>query len=295
MISNYLSNQLTEERKQSAYEALDECINDSDIQYFFQQYNLTDDEEFIKRNSTRIMEYVINRDKNPYFYPTMQLINNTLHLTYIPKTEAQRFRMSNGENSIPKVYYDEITKNFKNAELDTKLLTTNDLSVLKEMKAFIDNYQRNTLNKGIWLYGSYGVGKTFLMSYFSKELVKQGIEVRFISFSNFMDKLMTKIKTNGDNLEKEVSKLSKVEVLILDDMGAEYIKLFGIGILYRILDYRMNNKKATFFTSNYNIHDYLESLNNVDGFNHHEKGRLNERMTFLSKQVQLVGKNRRNK
>lgn len=132
------------------------------------------------------------------------------------------------------------------------------------------------------------------MSYFSKELVKRGIEVRFISFSNFINKVMSKI-ANDESSEKEKNKLKKAEVLILDDMGSEYIKFWGISTLYDILDYRMNNRLSTFFTSNYNIHDYLESLNRIDGFNQYEKGRLRERMTVLSEQVQLVGQNRRQK
>lgn len=295
MISNYLSNQLTEERKQSAYEVLNECINDSDIQHFLHKYDLADDKEFISRNKSTIMEFVFRRDNDLNYYPILQLRDNALYVAYTYRLETQRIRVANGESAIPKVYYDEITRNFKHVTVTASNSNVNDVAVMNVMNEFMLNYKRNILNQGIWLYGNYGVGKTYLMGYFAKELVQRGIEVRFVSFANLINKLRNKVRTNQDVLEKEIDKLNKVEVLILDDIGAEYPKIWSINTLYDVLDYRMNNKKSTFFTSNYNIHDYLESLNNVEGFNVHKKGQMSERMTVLAKQVQLVGQNRRKK
>ena len=79
-------------------------------------------------------------------------------------------------------------------------------------------------------------------------------------------------------------------MLLLDDIGAEYLTPWSRDeVLEPILQYRMDEKLPTFFTSNF---DYsgLEKHFTINGENVKAK-RIIERVKYLSKEVRLKCKN----
>ena len=83
-----------------------------------------------------------------------------------------------------------------------------------------------------------------------------------------------------------------VEILLLDDIGAEYLTEWSRDeILEPILNYRMENNLATFFTSNYSI-DELEKHFSLGG-NSLRSRRILDRIKTLAKEVDLISESRR--
>ena len=84
-------------------------------------------------------------------------------------------------------------------------------------------------------------------------------------------------------------------MLILDDIGTESTGEWGYKtILYEILNYRANNKRLTFFTSNLTQEEFAAQVerrlkSRLDA------GRMLERIQVLSKQVLMTGPNMRKK
>ena len=97
-------------------------------------------------------------------------------------------------------------------------------------------------------------------------------------------------------MERIVDDLKEVDYLVLDDIGAESMSGFvRDDILFNILDYRMENKLITIFTSNHTMKTLREAFiydknNNKDTL----KGeRLLERVRVLTYEQHLGGVNLR--
>lgn len=175
MTLNYLSSSkfvIPDELREKAYKQLENNINDTDIQNFLREHDLANDQEFIRRNATTIMSYIHYRDNDPFFYPIIKLYCNNMDLTLSHRSNSQKIRLSNGETYFAQVYYDSITKNFKDIDVDLNMMTIYDIAVMEKMKEFRDNYKYGSLNKGIWLYGNYGVGKNILNELLFKRIGK---------------------------------------------------------------------------------------------------------------------------
>ena len=90
--------------------------------------------------------------------------------------------------------------------------------------------------------------------------------------------------------------LQNVDILLLDDIGAENVTPWGRDeILGTILQYRMNNKLTTFFTSNYTIEELEAHLAVTKNAEDKVKAkRIIERIKQLTEDIELISINRRN-
>ena len=87
--------------------------------------------------------------------------------------------------------------------------------------------------------------------------------------------------------------LKTTPILLLDDIGAEYLTAWGRDeVLEPLLHYRMNENLPTFFTSNLSLEElekhFVISNTNIDMIN---ARRIIERIKKLSTPVELVSKN----
>ena len=89
--------------------------------------------------------------------------------------------------------------------------------------------------------------------------------------------------------------IKNTEILLIDDIGAENITSWSRDeVLSPILQYRMDNKLKTFFTSNLSIEDLEKHLAlTKDGEEVVKARRIIERIKQLTSDVELVSKNLR--
>ena len=97
-------------------------------------------------------------------------------------------------------------------------------------------------------------------------------------------------------IEDKMRYLQNVDILLLDDIGAENVTAWGRDeILGTILQYRMNNKLTTFFTSNYTIQELEDHLSMTkNGEDKVKAKRIIERIKQLTEDIELISVNRRN-
>lgn len=149
--------------------------------------------------------------------------------------------------------------------------------------------------KGIYLYGDVGVGKTFLASGVANELAKSGNSIAFVHVPTFASRIRGSVQ-DRDAFDLEIYRMKNVDLLVLDDIGAETVtSWFRDEVLLTILNYRMEAKKTTWFTSNYSydqlfVHYAHSQKNQKEEL---QAERLLERIKYLSKSIELKGKNRR--
>ncbi|MDO5441947.1 MAG: primosomal protein DnaI, partial [Bacillota bacterium] len=130
----------------------------------------------------------------------------------------------------------------------------------------------------------------------ANSLVKNNEKVAFVKVSNFFNEMKSYIVSRNEMIDININKLQKADYLFLDDIGSEAVSEFvRDDILFRILDYRMENKLVTIFTSNLNKNDLLKhyTYDRKDNANLVNAKRLMERIEILAEDYVLVGKNMR--
>lgn len=188
------------------------------------------------------------------------------------------------ENSL-----DDI-KNARMKDIDIK--DKKRIDIIKWLKNFYDNYEKVNTLKGLYLHGSFGSGKTFLIAALLNELaIKKNAFVEIVYFPE----LLRNMKEDFSQVEDKLNYLQSVDILLLDDIGAENVTSWGRDeILGSILQTRMNNKLTTFFTSNLNIEELEHHLAITKGSEDAVKARrIIERIKQLTEDKELVSFNRR--
>ena len=158
---------------------------------------------------------------------------------------------------------------------------------------FVANYPSPD-QKGLYIYGDMGVGKSFMLAAMAHELSEtKKVATTIIHYPSFAIDVRNGIKDNS--VKEQIDAVKEAEVLVLDDIGAEqFSSWIRDDVLQVILQHRMIEELPTFFTSNYSFADLEAKLSNGrQGDETWQAKRVMERIRFLAKEVHLKGVNRR--
>lgn len=154
-------------------------------------------------------------------------------------------------------------------------------------KKFWDIETEKSLNKykdkSLFIHGKAGVGKTVLACSLAKEYIRQGRNVKFISYIKFIRTLQ------GGFLRKEdvyglANKIALYEgMLIIDDFGVSKTTEFVCDSVYGIINEREMEMLPMIITSN---HDLNEIANMFDE-------RISSRIKGCCEVFNMTGKDRR--
>lgn len=153
-----------------------------------------------------------------------------------------------------------------------------------------------TRDKGLFIHGDMGVGKTYMCIALANSLAQDDKKVAFVKVSSLVNELRYFDKDDKNKLNSTLNILKKVDYLILDDIGSESVTEFSRDdILFTLLDYRMENKKMTIFTSNLTKETLFEhyKYDRKDNTSSLRAKRLLERIDLLSEDYCLLGNNKR--
>lgn len=114
---------------------------------------------------------------------------------------------------------------------------------------FVTNYDSNSMNKGLYLFGNFSVGKTYTLACLANELARKNISCLLIYFPDLVSDLKNAIGTT--RFESLINMLKTVDVLMLDDLGSENMTPWlRDEILGPIINYRLLEGKTLFISSN---------------------------------------------
>lgn len=151
-------------------------------------------------------------------------------------------------------------------------------------------------NQGLYIYGDFGTGKTYMSIALVNSLARANEKVAFVKLTSFVNKMRQLVISDREEYDDILDRLKRVKYLVLDDIGTESLTSFiRDDLLFNLLDYRMENKLLTIFTSNHSMQSLHQSLM-YDKNNNKETlkaDRLMERIRVLAKEYHLGGQDRR--
>lgn len=171
--------------------------------------------------------------------------------------EYKKFRKEQLNKKI-KQYYgtDFITEQFKSKTIDNFIINKENVKTKLAAQKFIQKFKE--MKKGIIFEGPNGTGKTHISMAITNELMKQEVPVIFGTLTDLLEKYKENCKNNTEN---ELIKLyTKVDLLIIDDLGVEFINDWMLSKLFVIVNERMKNELPIIITTNYDMDQLKQRL-----------------------------------
>ena len=190
--------------------------------------------------------------------------------------------------------YSDVPTNLQNVFLSTMQVDANEDA--RKLYVLLNQIVAGEFNRGLYIYGMFGVGKTYSCIAFLNELARKHKKVAFVKMNEFASKMRNLVIKDNDLKNDICDRLKEVPYLVIDDIGAETTTSFiRDDLLFNILDYRMGHNLITIFTSNHS----LKTLHEAFLYDNHQNrddlkaGRLVERIRTLGLEFHLSGNNHR--
>lgn len=152
-------------------------------------------------------------------------------------------------------------------------------SILESCRSFAEDISCGRRVANLVLTGPVGTGKTHLSSAIANYLLQVGKSVSYLKIGRLLDLLReAKFQTKGET-EDYLQYLSKVELLIIDDLGTEVLTEFAGEQILNVLDERINHQLPWVLNTNF-------SPTELDA---HYELRLVDRITGTSKFLVFSG------
>ena len=193
---------------------------------------------------------------------TPSKIEGGVEFSYVPC--KYKLKIDEENKYLDNAYYFDIPKEIKDASLkNIDMKDKKRYPVIKWIKEFLQNSEKNIYSKGLYLNGNFGCGKTYLLSAMLNELARKGKRIAIIYYPEFIRSLKESFN-DPDEFREKYNYVKKVDFLLFDDIGAETVTEWSRDeVLGPILQYRMEEKLSTFFTSNLTISELEDNLANT--------------------------------
>ncbi|MGO4888670.1 primosomal protein DnaI [Anaerobacillus sp. MEB173] len=226
------------------------------------------------------------------YRPELYLDRNRIELRYEPCGQKRKHEERKKQQSMIKSLY--IPKEILHATFES--IDKDDVRFNSIAKAFeyATTIKPGESAQGLYFYGKFGVGKTYLMGAIANTLADRNIETLLVYVPDFFRELKQAISDGSFNDKLDIVK--NAPVLILDDIGAETMSSWTRDdVLGVILQHRMLERLPTLYTSNYDFDELEEHLSysQKGGIEQLKAKRIMERIKHLTIPIQIDGSNRR--
>ncbi len=245
--------------------------------------------EFLNCKKCKSLDCCKNKVKGYRYVPE----KNGNNITFSYESCDKKLRHEEKTEYLKNIRYYDISTDLSSASFKDVYKDDNKrVPILKYMTEFIKDYDKGQKPKGLYLNGSFGSGKTYLVSALFNDLAKKGVKCAIVYYPEFLRDLKASFKTD---YEDKFNYIKKVPLLLLDDIGAENVSSYNRDeVLGPILQYRMEEELPTFFTSNLTMEELEKNLSiTTSGVDKVKARRIVERIKQLTISVELVSKNRR--
>lgn len=120
--------------------------------------------------------------------------------------------------------------------------------------------QFDEYSEGMLFAGKTGLGKTHLSLAIAQTVIENGYGVIYVSAPNILSRLESN-QFSGRSVERTEDEqlLQECDLLIIDDLGTEFVTKFTQAAIYNIINTRLNSGKPVIISTNYSTKE-LEDI-----------------------------------
>lgn len=273
------------------------------VRQFYEAHQAELADDVLTRSAAKLYEFVSEREKLAKggatfatgYEPQLVVSNHLIDVAYVPTAETQEKQAE--QRLRQRVKSIAMPKSIREATLKAFDQDSDRAEALMAALDFIDAYEASPKRRhqALYLSGSFGVGKTYLLAAVANQLAADGFSTTLVHFPSFAVEMKNAIAQNG--AAEKLDALKKAKVLMIDDIGADAMSAWvRDDVLGVILEYRMQEELPTFFSSNFSMaqleNEHLRISTRGDD-EPLKAQRLMQRIRFLAREVTMVGVNRR--
>ncbi len=171
------------------------------------------------------------------------------------QTRARRARARGVGSGVPKRFLRE-------ASFDRNPVRELDPLVLEDIRRFTRRIEDNVgAGRGRWFYGDVGTGKTLLAMLVSKAAIAAGLSVAIYSVPVLLAEIKETYEESSEGSYMGLfRRLCEVDLLHLDDLGAERRTEWVLEQLYSIVNERWQEERSIVVTTNLDLDDLREQV-----------------------------------
>jgi DNA replication protein DnaC len=150
-----------------------------------------------------------------------------------------------------------IPRRYRDVAFDRPPVTDIDPQVVAATRRFADTIdEKLAAGRGLWFMGPVGTGKTTLAMLVSKAALSAGRSVAIYSLPRLLNEIRDTHRAERSHVEL-LDRLTAVDLLHIDDVGAERTTDWVLEELYSIVNGRYEDQRAIVITTNITDRDAL--------------------------------------
>ncbi|WP_164491634.1 primosomal protein DnaI [Staphylospora marina] len=228
----------------------------------------------------------------PGHYPVLEQYGLAISLKLTECSKLRSHKESERRRSLIRSHH--IPVEIRNATFESVELSAKREEAVSAAIDFCMEFENGLPDKGLYLYGPFGVGKSYIAGAVTNQLASIGIASVMVHLPALVEEMKGAI--NENSVSDKVDALKTTTVLILDDIGAETLTPWiRDDILSVIFQYRMTEHLPTIYTSNLSLDELEEHFAHTGkgGFEPLKAKRLMERIRPFVRPILVEGRNRR--
>lgn len=143
-----------------------------------------------------------------------------------------------------------VPKRYRGASFDRPPVLGMPEPVVAAVRSYVRNIRKRLdEGRGLWIVGDVGTGKTTLAMIVSAAAIEAGHSAAIYSLPRLLTMIRDEIDAEGGLLDL-LDRLSSVDLLHIDDLGAQHTTPWRLEQLYSIVDARYQSGRAIVATTN---------------------------------------------
>ena len=163
--------------------------------------------------------------------------------------EKIKIESFNENSSVKMCSFDDFSLSYYEGK-DADVMTR----ILGYCKKYALSFSKSS--ESVFMCGDTGLGKTHLSLSIAKEVISKGYNVAYDSIINYLNDIEKEHYGKSD--KNTLAMITSVDLLILDDLGAEVKNAFNHSTIYNIINKRINRNLPTIISSNLTSDDVSE-------------------------------------